>query len=166
MGRRYHRRRTGSKDKYSIEQTMINTPNSSAWTLLPAVGIADATRQFSIPILAPSTTQGMRKIKHFTLTFTCNVDDQPFAYALVYVPEGYEPQRLNLPTGGNAMPMYPANQFVISQGILDFSGGPLRIRSPLSRNLNSGDSIYLILSTYDGVAGAIMSTIKYAITLQ
>ena len=166
MPRRYRRRYFGNKDKYSVEQTVINTPNSNSWELLDAVGTLSATRQFVIPVLAPTVTQGMRKVKHFTLTFTSNVDLQPMAYALVYVPEGYNPQRLNLPNGGFATEMYSANQFVISQGILDFSGGPLRIRSNLSRNLNSGDSIYLILATYDGVEAALVASVKYAITLQ
>ena len=166
MPRRRYYKRLSSKDKYSIEQAVINTPNSNSWNLLDAVGVLAATRQFNISILPPSVTQGMRKVKHFTLTFTSNVDVQPMAYALVYVPEGYEPQRINLPNGGFATSMYEANQFVISEGILDFSGGPLRIRSPLSRNLNSGDSIYLCFATYDGVEAAAVASVKYAITLQ
>lgn len=166
MGKRYVRRRAVNRDKYSVEQSIINTPNSSGWTLAPASGDVSATRQFSIPVLNPSDTQGMRKVKHFTMTFTCTKDTEPFAYALVYVPEGYDPQRLNLPNAGFGVQMYPANQFVLSQGVLDFSGGPLRIRSRLSRNLNSGDSIYLILATYDGVEASIVSTVQYAITLQ
>ena len=108
MPRRYRRRNFGNRDKYSVEQTVINTPNSAEWPLYNAIGVLADSRQFSIPILAPSATQGMRKVKHFTLTFTSNVDIQPYAYALVYVPEGYNPQRLNLPNGGFATEMYSA----------------------------------------------------------
>ena len=165
MPRRY-RRRFRNRDKYSVEQTIINTPNSSAWELFPSSGDLAATRQVSYSVLPPTEVQGMRKVKHFTLTFTATQDVQPYYYALVFVPAGYEPQRINLPDTGLAINGYDANQFVISQGVLDFSGGPLRIRSPLSRNLNSGDSIYLLLATYDGVEAAILASVRYAITLQ
>ena len=151
MPRRRYYRRAGNRDKYSVEQTIINTPSSTTWTLYPAQGSLDDTRQIDFSVLPPTETQGMRKVKHFLLSFTCTADTQPFYYALVFVPAGYEPQRIALPNEGTAVPAYDANQFVISQGVLDFSGGPLRIRSPLSRNLNSGDSIYLCIATYDGV---------------
>ena len=157
MPRRFFRRRPRNQDKYSVEQTIINTPNSNTWPLYAASGDLAATRQASYSILPPTDLQGMRKVKHFTLTFTATQDVQPYYYALVFVPAGYEPQRINLPDTGIAINGYDANQFVISQGVLDFSGGPLRIRSPLSRNLNSGDSIYLLLATYDGVEAAILA---------
>ena len=43
----------------------------------------------------------------------------------------------------------------MSSGVLDFSGGPLRIRSKLSRNLNSGDRIALALATPATTGGTI-----------
>ena len=123
MPRRFFRKRYQSKDKYSIEQTLINTPASTEWELLPAIGSLAATRQVAYSILPPTDVQGMRKVKHFTLSFTATVDVQPFYYALVFVPSGYNPQRVNLPTEGIAIDAYDANQFVLSQGVLDFSGG-------------------------------------------
>jgi len=166
MPKRFFRKRYGPKNKYSIEQTIVNTPSSSTWELYAAVGNLAATRQTAYSILPPTDVQGMRKVKHFTITFTSTVDTQPFYYALVFVPSGYAPQRINLPNEGIAIDSYDANQFVISQGVLDFSGGPLRIRSPLSRNLNSGDSIYLLMATYNGVDAAILASVQYAMTLQ
>jgi len=166
MPRRYRRRHFGNKDKYSVEQTIINAPNSGQWDLFPATEVLGATRQVNYSILPPTDVQGMRKIKHFQITFTSTSDSLPFYYALVFVPAGYNPQRINLPVEGTAIAAYDANQFVISQGVLDFSGGPLRIRSPLSRNLNSGDSIFLCLATYDQVEANILASVKYAITLQ
>ena len=168
MARRRYYRRTGKKAKYSIEQTMINTPANSTWpqfaASLPSLA---ASRQIGFSVIPPTDVTGMRKVKHFTLSFNGSSDLFPCAYALVYVPEGYEPQRLNLPEQNYAFPLYDANQFIISSGVLDFSGGPLRIRSPLSRNLNSGDSIYLLLATYEGVEDfTIIANISYAITLQ
>lgn len=166
MPRRFYRRRHFAKDKYSIEQTIINAPTSGQWTLLPATATLAATRQINFSILPPTDLQGMRKVKHFTISFTSTSDADPFYYALVFVPAGYEPQRINLPAEGTAIDAYDANQFVISQGVLDFSGGPLRIRSPLSRNLNSGDSVFLLLATYDGVDANLLSSVRYAMTLQ
>ena len=119
--RRYYRR--APKDKYSVEQTIINTPGSGTWTLYPAEGSLDDTRQINFSVLPPTETQGMRKVKHFTLTFTSTQDQQPFYYALVFVPSGYEPQRIALPNEGVAVPAYDANQFVLSQGVDSIIGG-------------------------------------------
>lgn len=166
--RRIYRRTTGKK-KYSIEQTIINTPSTDDWGLVlgPDATVANS-RQIDFPILPPTSLEGMRKVKHFNLSFTCSNDiGTPITYALVFVPEGYAPQDLQLPAQNNAVDLYPANQFVISQGVLDFSGGPLRISTRLSRNLNSGDSIHLVLATYDGVgAASVIAAVRYAITLQ
>ena len=167
MPRRYRRRRFGNRDKYSIEHTVFNTPSSGDWTKYAAVGVTAPTQQISFPVLPPTVTQGMRKVKHFTMSFNASDDTSPIAYALVYVPENYEVNRINLPGGGSAVELYEPNQFVISSGILDFSGGPLRIRSRLSRNLNSGDSVFLVFSTYQGVDNTtVLAEITYAITLQ
>ena len=173
MVRRYYRRypRSNNRDKYSVEQTIINTPTTSNWTPVPAVeGSTIATKQFAISVIPPTTEQGMRKVKHFTITVANGNASADLVYALVYVPMGYEPNSLNVPEQGKAISMYEPNQFVISQGVLDFAAGPTRIKSPLSRNLNSGDSIYLILSTgtYESVTSNIsyVCTVKYAITLQ
>lgn len=166
MPRRYRRRNFGNRDKYSVEQTIINTNPSTQWTAYEESGDLAASIQTQFSILAPSETQGMRKVKHFTLTFTATTESPPVYYALVFVPSGYQVQRINLPVNGIAYPAYDANQFVLSQGVLDFSGGPLRVRTPLSRNLNSGDSIYLVMATYAGVETSILASVKYAITLQ
>ena len=36
--------------------------------------------------------------------------------------------------------MYEPNQFVMNCGVVDPSAGPIRFTSPVSRNLNDGDS--------------------------
>ena len=83
MPRRYRRRNNGNRDKYSVEQTIINAPNSGQWDLFPATQELGATRQVNYSILPPTDVQGMRKIKHFQLTFTSTSDSLPFYYALV-----------------------------------------------------------------------------------
>ena len=53
----------------------------------------------------------------------------------------------------------------MAAGISDLTAGPVRIRSPVSRNLNSGDSVYLVYGS--GAEGVTVSAlIEYAITLQ
>ena len=163
--RRYYPK--GSRDKYSVEQTNIQTPVSSSWDTFPQTTTLAPTLQYALPVIAPSLVEGMRKVKHFDLTFTSPSDTPIVAYVLAFIPAGYSPNRLNLPLPGNAANMYEPNQFVLSQGFLDFSGGPLRIRCPLSRNLNSGDNIALIVATYaDYTATQVYASIRYAITLQ
>ena len=165
--RRNYKRPRFNRDKYSVEQTLISTAPVNQWQAYETVGNVQASRQPAFSILAPTDIQGMRKAKHFTLSFASSDSVTKFYYALVFVPQGYEPQRINIPFGNYAIPAYDANQFVISQGILDFDGGPLRIKSPLSRNLNSGDSVYLLLATYEQEATTfVQASVQYAITLQ
>ena len=167
MPRRYYRRRNVNRDKYSVENTSIVPPRGSDWTSVPAPGEgASVSKQFAISVIPPTDVQGMRKAKHFTLTFSCDGGDPGLYYALVYVPQGYEPNFIQLPTAGNAISLYEPNQYVISAGVLDFSGGPCRIRSPLSRNLNSGDSIYLVMASTASPDGFVRVNVQYAITLQ
>ena len=166
MPRRYHRYSNKNRDKYSVEQTNITTPNITLWTQVPpATDFEQASYQFSIGVIPPVDTEGMRKIKHLTCSFS-NSADTLLYYAIVFVPQGYEPQTLHIASSGNAVNNYSANQFVMSSGVLDFSGGPCRIRSPLSRNLNSGDSIYLILASVLASPTPVNTQVSYAITLQ
>lgn len=82
-------------------------------------------------------------------------------WALVYVPQGTNIGALNLNNS-----MYEPNQYVMNCGIVDTSAGPLRFTSPVARNLNSGDSIYLLLGTLSATANNnLQGVVKYAITL-
>ena len=163
--RRYYKR-SSNRDKYSVEQTNITTPNITNWTQVPpATDFETTSYQFSIGVIPPIQSEGMRKVKHITASFS-NSADTLLYYALVFVPQGYEPQTIHIPSSGNAVNNYSANQFVMSSGVLDFSGGPCRIRSPLSRNLNSGDSIWLILGSVLASPTPVNAQISYAMTLQ
>ena len=68
-----------------------------------------------------------------------------FYWALVYVPQGTTPGNLavNIITGTTGM--YEPNQFVMNCGVVDPEAGPIRFTSPVSRNLNDGDAIYLLV---------------------
>ena len=152
---KYYRKRFyrgGSRDKYSVEQQagMMTIPaGSQAWaTVVPDTAI-----------------QGMRKVKHLNISLACQTDTIGYAFwCLVYVPQGTTPNTMNL-TGTTGM--YEPNQFVMNCGVADFNGGPLRISSPISRNLNSGDKIVLILSNRLPTEEiSFQYVVRYAITLQ
>nr|QIR82148.1 hypothetical protein [unidentified] len=169
MVRRYRGRpRISNRDKYSVEHTVCVTPSSNDWTNVAATETTQASDQFHYTVVPPTTTEGMRKVKHITLSFSANGEaGPPLLYALVFVPQGYIPNYIHYPLLGDPGSLYEPNQFVMSCGVLDFSGGPLRIRCPLSRNLNSGDSIHLVLADPDqGTSVSYTINATYAITLQ
>ena len=140
----------GSRDKYSVEHNgfslTTNSTGDAGQTVVPA-----------------STTQGMRKVKHLTVSVASNSTSQPYPlwWAIVYVPQGTTANTLQIDSGT----LYEPNQFVMGCGVFDFDGGPLRVKCPLSRNLNSGDTIAFIL--HSTAANVIYNCcLSYAITLQ
>ena len=63
--------------------------------------------------------------------------------------------------------MYEPNQFVMNCGVVDPSAGPIRFTSPVSRNLNDGDSIYMLIRNTNTTASVVYTcVVRYAITLQ
>ena len=145
----------GARDKYSVEQTAARI----------TVTAGANTNYVVVPSVA---TQGMRKVKHLKISMANSGtgDGESLYWALVYVPQGTSPSALVVGAGAGAS-LYEPNQFVMSCGVLDFSAGPQRIHSPLSRNLNSGDAIYLCLANPNTTSAILCDTvIQYAITLQ
>ena len=53
----------------------------------------------------------------------------------------------------------------MAAGCNDPEAGPIRVRSPVSRNLNSGDSIWLVVGT-DTPGVLVRGLVNFAITLQ
>lgn len=170
MGRRYKRRVYVNRDKYAVEQTLVCTPSIAEWETVEGSDYTQVSQQWTIPVVQSTTVQGMRKVKHLTFSISnsaSNGDHIPLAYTIAFVPEGYGPRNINYPNSGQAISMYEPNQYVLSQGVVDLSAGPARIRSPLSRNLNSGDRLVLILATPSLQNSTyFMVSVKYAITLQ
>ena len=107
----------------------------------------------------------MRKVKHVRISLSSTQQGaelwEDIAWALVYVPEGYQPNTLD---GRNEHSLYEPNQFVMASGFNDPRAGPIRITSPISRNLNSGDQIVLVVGTTQ--ATSVAGLVEYAITLQ
>ena len=147
-------RRYGSA-KYSVEQSagLLSVP---------------AGQQAYTQVVPDTTVGGMRKVKH--LMISGSIPSNPSNsiatagyWALVYVPQGTTPNTLTL-SGGS---MYEPNQFVMNCGTFDADAGPIRISSPVSRNLNSGDKIYLIVGSADASRQLdLLYVVRYAITLQ
>jgi len=154
--RPYKRARYGKRDKYSIQQKAVefSTPAD------------DATAK--VEVVPGTDVEGMRKIKHLTVSVTTEHDDSgSFYWALVYVPQGTTPGNLTVNVVTGTTGMYEPNQFVMNCGVVDPSAGPIRFTSPVSRNLNDGDSIYLcVRNTNADVPVTYNAVVRYAITLQ
>lgn len=149
MYRRRSRRsvvRTVKPVKYSNEtycQSVPSTIAASNWNNSLFINLVPATQ-----------TAGMRKAKNFTLSMQYTSFEAPVAFALVYVPQGQNPSELNraawaaqstAPTS-----LYEPNQNVIMQGLLPPEcNGRQEFRTRLARNLNSGDTVYLVLRAID-----------------
>lgn len=128
------------KTKYSLENTAYHITGTGS---VPTNNTANAQ------IIPAITTQGMRKCKHFNLSLYSD-SFVPVYWALVFVPNMTSVQNLTVSnTVGTLTSLYEPNQFVIMCGVLP--GGmttPLKCKAYTSRNLNSDDSIYLIVKNF------------------
>ena len=85
-------------------------------------------------------------------------------WALVYQPEGTSVNPLNITSTSPGVSLYEPNQFVMDCGMFDFDGGPLRIHSRVSRILNSGDQIVLVIKSRDASTPQSYSyVVRYAV---
>ena len=146
------------RSKYSIEQKSFQA-NSNTTTPVNSI------YQDTFTIVDAVSVQGMRKVKHImanlTLTGSTGSDSiNPLYWAIVYVPQGTIIGALNLNNS-----LYEPNQYVMNCGVIDPSAGPIRFSSPVARNLNSGDSIVLVVGKTSATAATYSGVFKYAITL-
>lgn len=130
------------KQKYSNETYSSN----GYWSLSDLNGNGNIRDSFWVEIVKPSANGGVRKCKNFTFTAGVHVVNDgvelhiPYQYLLVYVPEGQDASSYQTGAGS----LYEPNQNVIMAGS-GTSGSPLKGFTRLARNLNSGDTIQLIL---------------------
>lgn len=167
---RRYARPAATRAKYSIETATSNTA---------LIAMTDSgTTKYGQTVVVPATTiQGMRKVKHMQITVVMQHNDDvnawaggaPILWALVYAPQG-SPENLEAPKVDGSV--YEPNQFVIASGIADSNAGPVRINTPLARNLNSGDRIVLVYRLLNGTSiaaldasASILTMCRYAITL-
>ena len=150
--RPYKRARGGKRIKYSVQQ--------KAFQFVCAAGTT--TGQLIVPA---TTLEGMRKVKHLSINLTSTGTVQ-FWWVLAYVPQGTTPGGITIGSSTAGTAMYEPNQFVMNCGIINPDAGPIRISSPLGRNLNDGDSIILLVRPNSTADASIQGTCRYAITLQ
>ena len=146
----------GAKKHYSVEQ--------SAGTATTTSGTGDA----AIAVVPSVTAQGKRKVKHVTVSMGHNSTSsslgQLLYWALVYQPEGTSVNPLQYSSTSPGISLYEPSQYVMDCGVFDFDGGPLRIHSRVSRILNSGDQIVLVIKSRDASGPQIYSYIvRYAV---
>ena len=144
----------------------------------------DASTQVEASVIAPIDQQGTRKCKNFELTMagtnffhpSSGQNDPareylyPVTWALVYVPQGTKASKVQFGSAEAPASTYEPNQNVIMAGV--WPGGltaPYKVKTRLARNLNSGDSICLILATppADDLQGCfknIVCQLNYAIS--
>lgn len=139
MPRRYRRRYS----RYRPLKTIKYSNETSVFTLQPRQD--DTTVTTPTTVIASISAQGIRKVKNFTLTFSQPNLAQKFQWALVYVPEGTQPQALAQSSRDTVASMYEPNQNVIMSGIIYYEQAQQTYRSRLARNLNSGDKIVLVI---------------------
>ena len=153
--RPYKRARGGKRIKYSVQQKAFQF-NATAGT---------TTGQVIVPA---TTLEGMRKVKHLTINLTSSgtTPAPQFWWVLAYVPQGTTPGGISIGTSTAGTAMYEPNQFVMNCGIIDPDAGPIRISSPLGRNLNDGDGIVLLIKPNSTDNISIQGTCRYAISLQ
>lgn len=128
----------------------------------------DSLATGKIPLIVQTPVQGMRKCKNFTLNICC-YSDVPILFALVYVPQGTNPSDLNIGTVANPTSIYEPNQNVIISGVVPKTlTTPVVKYTPLARNLNSGDQIFLVLRSASSFPEAfhlaLYCQLNYAIT--
>lgn len=153
--------------KYSVENIMVagafdltaeqwNVPMNGS---IPVAYNVVNPAQFVIDS-AIQTIQGTRKVKNFSVTFLGDIQ-RPTLFALVYKPEGVDIKAL---TPGNGS-IYEPNQNVLMTGIFE-KGQQNKWFTRLGRNLNSGDSIVLLIAVYsdDAIQYNWGAQITYAIS--
>lgn len=169
MPRRYYRRARYSrpKKKYSWEHANFSNTNGAV--------AANNSWTGKAVLVSEAGIGGMRKAKNFTLSI--NVEwDQIMFFALVYVPEGTRPSELNI--GGvenNDDPNFPylttasiyePNQNVILTGIVPANqSNRITYSTRMARNLNSGDSIFLVFRTLNQAAALPENSLRISATL-
>ena len=167
--RRYRRssyRRTGKK-----------------WTPVSQVNITSTgSSQSSLPIaynrVAARTSGGsytvgpVMKVKNFRLNVVFD-SSVTVLWALVYVPEGLPIGRLSTSVSAgsqdDAQALYEPQQFIIASGLYSSVGtggssaGPLRVWTPLARNLNPGDGVFFVWKALTQASGVgTFFTLNYA----
>ena len=145
--RRYRRssyRRTGKH--WSPTTQVVNTTTSSGFRSHSHRVQPHGERVGSSYPIGP-----IMKVKYFRLNVVFE-SSVTVLWALVYVPDGLPIGKINVAgTLGDSVPgaLYEPQQFIIASGVYTSQGSsgasaPLRVWTPLARNLNPGDGVFLV----------------------
>lgn len=155
----------GRKNKYNVN----NNPFQGQLSITQNVGSTNTgSFQYAVEVVPSDSTQGVRKAGKFTVSLSLpgKENDGILYWALVYVPAGNTVNHL-FATASTSPPLYQPSQNVLASGMNDTNAGPVRIYSPLFKNLNTGDSIYLLVATIAGQGiiqnAPIQGLVRYAI---
>jgi len=161
MAKRSYSRKGSKRVKYSVENVGVKIALPEA--------VTNGIHQNGQTIVPATDVQGVRSIKHLTVTLTHAGDgdyQEEFYWALVFVPQGYQANAL-FPYYAESQlqgSVYEPNQFVMACGYNDPSAGPIRIYSRVSRNLQSGDSVALVIGAGGQSQGnTLTGIVSYAI---
>ena len=157
--RRYRRSYSRRGKKWSPVTQVVNVNT----------GAGQSSQVIALNRIAPASASGyplgpIMKVKNFRINvvFASSVS---VLWALVYVPEGMPIGTLNttsyVPSNVSiAVSLYEPQQFLIASGVYSSAAvnsganaGPLRVWSPLARNLNPGDGVYFIWKALENVSG-------------
>lgn len=167
------RRARGYSRRYSRRIKTVKYSNETS-NATGAFVIAEGVQQINLPMIAPTNVQGTRKCKNFELSLCGGAwndsDDTltPIVWALVYVPEGTEPNSIRQGPLASPASFYEPSQNVIMSGVWPATvTSNYKVKTRLARNLNSGDSIYLLLHTggpmSNGASKNVIANLNYAI---
>ena len=162
MPRRYRRYR-----RYFRNYKLTKYSNETHSTAATNTWLSNTT--YWTECIPDTSVLGTRKVKNFSLSLSLlSAEDVPIFWALVYVPEGTESSQLNFGNQGaeviTTTSMYEPNQNVIMQGVLD-NKQSYKFRTPLARNLNSGDTVQFVFRPVSNFSGSstLALTLNFAL---
>lgn len=140
------------KNKYQVNNIPFSTqlyasnqPGPQGTSVTPNDGFLHCMQQ----IIPSTTVAGKRKAGKFTISLSLEGKKDSIIYwALVYVTDQVDMPNWVTPTGEQ---LYKPSSAVLASGMNDTNAGPVRIYSPLFKNLNSADRIFLIMSVAPAV---------------
>lgn len=132
----------------TANRACVSKPISSWEAISAQAGTSIATRQTAVTVHKATNSNFYCKLKNFDITVAVPQlgTSQIIRWALVYVPEGYLPNKIVWPTNDNYEYLVTNEQFCIASGLLTWDHGLDHKFSTLSRKLVSGDSIQLIFA--------------------
>lgn len=137
---------------FSTQLIASNNPGPQGTTVTPNDGFLHCMQQ----IIPSTSVAGKRKAGKFTISLSLEGKKDSIIYwALVYVTDQVDMPNWVTPT---AEQLYKPSSAVLASGMNDTNAGPVRIYSPLFKNLNSADRIFLIMSVAPVVADAMDAT--------